>query len=252
MKEDLFVYVLGLGDDALVLGHRLSEWCSHAPTLEEDLALANMALDHLGQAQLLLQYAGELDPLKRSADDLVFFRSSEDFRNVQLAELAFSRDFAGTIVRQVFFGEFQLLFLEGLTGAKDNFLAGYAAKALKEISYHVRHVGAWLERLGQGTEESNRRTASAVTEILPFTAELFVETPETARARLEFDFPVRESLRDLWNGIIEARLTKAGLPYREAPALLNAAGRSGAHTAALSEMLLEMQSVARLCPEARW
>src|SRR3954465_7373412 len=145
---------LRLGDDRLVLGHRLSEWCGHAPILEEDIAIANIALDLVGQATLLLKTAAAIEGKGRTEDALAYFRDAVDFRNALLCELP-KGDFAVTIVRQFLFGVFALLQWERLTSSVNAELAGIAAKALKETRYHVRHAGEWVIMLGDGTEESH-------------------------------------------------------------------------------------------------
>jgi ring-1,2-phenylacetyl-CoA epoxidase subunit PaaC len=151
-----FPYLLGLGDDRLVLGHRLSEWCGHGPILEEDIALTNIALDLVGQATLFLKLAGAAEGKGRSEDDLAFLRDGIEYRNVLLAELP-RGDFAFTVVRQLLFSVFSLLQTEALACVGDAEVAGVAAKGAKETRYHVRHATQWVVTLGGGTEESHRR-----------------------------------------------------------------------------------------------
>jgi ring-1,2-phenylacetyl-CoA epoxidase subunit PaaC len=164
MPADLVVYLLRLGDDRLVLGHRLSEWCGHAPILEEDIALANIALDLIGQANLLLTSAGEAEDADRDADALAFLRDAIDYRNVLLVELP-KGDFAFTIARQFLFSVYGMLQADALQKSQHRDLAGIAAKMLKESRYHVRHTGEWILKLGDGTEESHNRLQSAVNEL---------------------------------------------------------------------------------------
>jgi len=168
-----FAYVLRLGDDRLVLGHRLSEWCGHAPILEEDIALANIALDLIGQATLLLGLAGKLEGAGRDADALAYLRDAIDYRNALLVELP-KGDFGVTIVRQLFYGVFALLQADALQRSTNAELAGIAAKAVKELRYHVRHSADWVLKLGGGTEESHRRTQTAVDDLWRYTGELFL------------------------------------------------------------------------------
>jgi len=169
----LFEYLCRLGDDRLVLGHRTSQWCGHAPILEEDIALANFALDFVGQAAAFLKLAGEVEGRGRDEDALAFLRDEYEFRNVQLVELPIG-DFAFTILREYLFDAFDVLFLARAVKSSHAFLAGIAAKALKEAQYHVRHSGDWVVRLGDGTEESHRRMQEALDQLWAFTGELFL------------------------------------------------------------------------------
>src|SRR6266567_5010235 len=159
--QPLFEYLLRLADDRLVLGHRLSEWCGHGPILEEDIALANISLDLIGQATLLLKLAGEVEGKGRNADALAYFRDAIEYRNAQLVELP-KGDFGVTIVRQLFFSVFALLQMEALQRSSNADLAGIAAKAVKENRYHVRHSAQWVITLGDGTDESHQRVQTAV------------------------------------------------------------------------------------------
>src|ERR1051326_7743472 len=168
-----FQYVLRLGDDRLVLGHHLSEWCGHGPILEEDIALANIALDLIGEAALLLKLAGQLEGKGRNEEAFSFFRDSIDYRNALLVELPIG-DFAFTIVRQLFFSTFSLLQMDALQRSSNTDLAGIAAKAVKEARYHVRHSAQWVVTLGDGTEESHGRAQRAVDDLWRYTGELFM------------------------------------------------------------------------------
>ena len=161
-----------MGDDRLVLGHRLSEWCGHGPVLEEDIALANVALDLIGQATHFLRLAGQVEGKGRDEDALAYFRDAIEYRNVNLVELP-NGDYGRTIVRSFLFDVWSVLLLEGLQRAAHTDLAGIAAKAHKEARYHVRHSGEWVVRLGDGTEESHRRVQAALDELWPYTGELF-------------------------------------------------------------------------------
>jgi len=167
LSEQVFDYLLRHADDRLVLGHRLSEWCGHAPMMEEDLALANIALDLIGQATLLYKLAAETENCGRTEDDLAFLRDPSEFRNLQLVEQP-KGDFAYTIARQFLFDAYDVLFLDQLSLSTHPELAGIAAKALKEAQYHLRHTQQWMLRLGDGTEESHRRLQDAVEDIWRF------------------------------------------------------------------------------------
>lgn len=237
-----FERLLELGDDALIMAQRLSEWVSRAPELEEDMALANIALDELGQARLLLSYAGEVEGAGRTEDDLAYLRTDREFRNCQLVELPNSGptgggglDFGITIARLLFFSAYQHRLYQGLTRSEDERLAAIAAKAEKETAYHLDHARMWLLRLGDGTEESHRRAQAAVDALWPYTHELFEGN----------------ELRDAWLSTVEKVLAEATLTRPEdgwAPT----GGRQGIHTEALSYLLGEMQSLHRAHPGATW
>ena len=178
MKEELFELLLRLGDDHLVLGHRVSEWCGHAPTLEEDLALPNIALDLIGQARSLYAYAGEVEGKGRDEDQLAYLRLEREYSNLLLVERP-NGDFAQTILRQLYFSVFMHAFWREAAKSTDATLAAIAAKAVKESVYHVRHAAEWTIRLGDGTEESARRMAEAVEALYPYTGEMFSADPVT-------------------------------------------------------------------------
>src|ERR1700734_1803374 len=173
-SDALFRYVLRLGDLSLVLGQRLGEWVGHSPALEEDLGLANIALDLIGQARLLLTYAGEVEGLGRGEDEIAFLRQHGEYLNAILVEQP-NGDFGQTIVRQVLIDAFQLELYERMTGSTDERLAAIAAKSVKETRYHLRYSAGWLVRLGDGTEESHARVQSALEKLWPYTVELFAE-----------------------------------------------------------------------------
>jgi ring-1,2-phenylacetyl-CoA epoxidase subunit PaaC len=243
-------YLLRLADDRLVLGHRLSEWCGHAPILEEDIALANIALDLVGQATLLLELAAAREGRGRTADDLAYFRDARDFRNLQLAELP-KGDFAFTIARQFLFDVYDVMVLEGLQGSADAELAGIAAKAYKEARYHLRHSGEWMLRLGDGTAESHRRAQDALDELWRFTGELFLPDELDARLAAEGLAPELATLRERWQEQVARVVTAATLRLPEDRSVARG-GRRGLHTEHLGLMLAEMQSVARAHPGAQW
>jgi ring-1,2-phenylacetyl-CoA epoxidase subunit PaaC len=246
----LFDYLVRLGDDRLVLGHRLSEWCGHGPILEEDIALANVALDLVGEATLLLKLAGETEGKGRDQDTLAYFRDSTDYRNALMMELP-KGDFAFTIVRQFFFSVFSLLQMQALQQSKNAELAGIAAKAVKEAKYHVRHSAQWVVTLGDGTPESHDRAQRAVDELWRYTGELFlsdsVETDVVA-AGLGVD---PSTLETPWRAQVDEILRRATLTV---PAVnyMQRGGRAGKHTEHLGHMLSEMQIVARSHPGASW
>ncbi|MET0152163.1 MAG: 1,2-phenylacetyl-CoA epoxidase subunit PaaC [Candidatus Binatia bacterium] len=248
--KDLAEYCLRLGDDRLVLGHRLSEWCGHAPVLEEELALGNLALDLLDQSAVFLKLAGCLEGCGRSADELAFFRAVSAFRNLLLVEQP-NGDFASTIARQYLFDVFDLHLATSLETSTDRDLASCAARAAREAAYHVRHSRQWALRLGDGTEESHRRMQTAIDDLWTFTGELFESDPLVERlveARVVHD---PQALRAPWHDAVRATLAEAGLREPSEPTL-RSGGRRGMHGECLDRMLSEMQSVARAFPGASW
>jgi len=243
-------YVLRLADLSLVLGQRLGEWIGHAPAIEEDLGLANTALDLIGQARLLLAYAGEIEGRGRSEDDLAFLREQGEFLNPVLAEQP-NGDFGQTIVRQVLIDAFQLELYERLATSADARLAAIAAKSVKETRYHFRYSAGWLMRLGDGTEESRARVQSALEKFWPLTVELFAED-DLDRAMAEAGVAPRlDEVRAAWILRIEALLAEATLT-RPADRTYSWFGKRGQHSEHLGYMLAEMQHLQRAHPGARW
>lgn len=243
-------YVLRLADNALILGQRLSEWTGHAPVLEEELALANIALDLLGQSRLLLTHAGRLEAAGRDEDRLAFLRSDHQFRNVTLVELP-NGDFGRTVLRNFLVSAFQLEVWQTLLGSHDAELAAIAEKSLKETRYHVKHSADWVLRLGDGTEESHIRMQSGLDYLWPYTAELFSENPvdhEIAAAGLGAPW---SKLEPAWDDAVGRVLTEATLtiPARTA---FRSRGKLGMHSEYLGHLLAEMQHLQRAHPGARW
>ena len=250
MTDNLFQYLLRLGDDRLVLGHRLSEWCGHGPILEEDIALANIALDLIGQTTLLLKLAGEIEGKGRSEDDLAYFREAIDYRNVQMVELA-KGDYAFTTVRQFFFDVASFHVLEQLQSSSHKELAGIAAKGFKEVRYHVRHSSEWVVRMGDGTEESHSRAQKAVNELWRFTAEMF-EADDIDRAMKDEGVGADlDVIEPKWDEVVRDVLSRATLTIPSDPPAMTG-GRRGRHSEHLGKMLSEMQIVARSHPGAAW
>ena len=250
MRQDLFTYLLRLGDDRLILGHRLSEWCGHGPILEEDIALANIALDLIGQANLILQLAGEVEGAGRDQDALAYFREAVDFRNVLLAETP-NGDFGDTIVRQFLYSLHALLVLEPLQRSAHVTLSGIAAKAYKEVRYHVRHSGEWLIKLGDGTDESHTRVQRSLDRAWRYTGELF-ESDDVERRLAAHGVAVDPaSVRDAWYAQVRDVVATATLTL-PADAYMPRGGRQGRHTEHLGHLLAEMQIVARSHPDAKW
>jgi ring-1,2-phenylacetyl-CoA epoxidase subunit PaaC len=249
-RDPLIEYLLRLGDDRVVLGHRLSEWCGHAPILEEDIATANIALDLVGHATMLLGLAGELEGGGRDADALAFFRDEREFRNLLLCELP-RGDFAFTTVRQLLFDAWSLQLLEALSASTHAELAGIAAKALKETRYHLRHSSEWVLRLGDGTEESHARAQAALDELWPWTGELTYQDEVDDKLHGDGVVPDLDALRPTWDALVRDVIARATLRIPEGP-LRVAGGRFGRHTEHLGHMLAEMQIVARSHPGAAW
>lgn len=245
-----FDYLLRLGDDSLVLGQRLGEWCGHAPTLEIDLSLANVALDLIGQATYMLGHAGTVEGAGRDADRLAFHRDALDFRNCLLVEQP-NGDFAQTMARQFLFSTAQRLVFQELAGSTDSHLAAIAAKAVKEVAYHADLAAGWVVRLGDGTEESHRRMADGVEWMARFVDEMFVmdalETGLHARG-LAVD---RAALRPAFDATVAATLAEATLPPLPAHRPVTG-GRRGHHSEHLGHLLAPMQHLQRTYPNAVW
>jgi ring-1,2-phenylacetyl-CoA epoxidase subunit PaaC len=246
----LFDYTLRLADNALVLGHRLSEWCGHAPVLEEDLALPNMALDLIGQARGLYTYAGQVEGRGRDEDALAYLRDTVEFRNVLLVEQP-NGDFAATIVRHLLYAAFAHPYYEALAHSNDATLAGIAAKAVKEIAYHVRHASEWTIRLGDGTDESHRRAQDALDQLWPYTGEMF-ETDQVERALIEVGVAADPAnVRPMWQRTIETVLGEATLS-RPREGWMQTGGRAGRHSEHLGFILAELQFLQRSYPGSTW
>ncbi|MGW7549124.1 1,2-phenylacetyl-CoA epoxidase subunit PaaC [Streptomyces sp. NPDC054770] len=225
---------LALGDDALVLAQRLAEWVTRAPELEEEVALANIGLDLLGQARLLYARAGQTDGTGRGEDAYAYFRDPDEFRNVRLAELP-GGDFAFSVLRLLVFASWRLAHFTELASAPDPVLAAIAAKGVKELAYHRQYAAEWVVRLGDGTEESHARMVTALEAQAPYWEDLFAA----------------HDVRDAVLADLHQVLDAAGLPMPHVPSA-SGQGRDGDHTGHLAPLLAELQSVARAHPEATW
>jgi ring-1,2-phenylacetyl-CoA epoxidase subunit PaaC len=246
MDSPLFDYTLGLGDDALVSAQRTSWWISRAPELEEDVALANIGLDQLGQARTLLAYAGEVEGAGRTEDDLAYLRDDREFRNVKLVERPMT-DFGVAMARLLVLATYQLHLYRALATDTDETLAGIAGKAVKEVAYHVDHATHWVLRLGDGTDVSHARMQAALDAEWPYVAELFTPVAPELRGRVADPATVREPvLADVRRVVAEATLTVPDV----APAV--GGGRDGLHTEHLGHLLAEMQHLHRSHPGATW
>lgn len=249
-ESPLVLYTLRRADDALILGHRVSEWCGHAPMLEEEMALANMGLDLIGQARELYSYAAQVENAGHDEDKLAYLRDERQYRNLLLVEQP-NGDFARTIARQFFYSAFADPYWRAMIISKDATLAAIAAKSEKESAYHLRHSSEWMIRLGDGTEESHRRAQSAIDDLWAFTGELF-HSDEGDAALISSGIAIDpESLRGRWSETVSNVLNEATLKL-PANDWMQKGGRSGNHTEHLGHLLSELQSMQRTFPNATW
>lgn len=243
-------YLLRLGDSALLNAQRLIEWCGRGPVLEEEVALANLAMDDLGQARAFLSHAGAIEGQGRDEDALAFLRDGVDFANVLMVELP-AGDFAETMVRQFLYKAYLVELYGALCYSADPQLAAIAAKSLKEISYHRRHARAWVIRLGDGTEESRRRALAALDQLWMYTGELFaMDAVDEAMLHAGIGVDL-SSLKPAWDEIVDQTLFEATL-RRPEDGWMQSGGRQGQHTEHLVPLLAEMQFLQRNHPGARW
>ncbi|MEM7190577.1 MAG: 1,2-phenylacetyl-CoA epoxidase subunit PaaC [Pseudomonadota bacterium] len=249
-STELFTLLLRLADDHLIMGHRISEWCGHAPMLEEDLALPNIALDMIGQARALYTYAGEVEGKGRTEDDLAYFRVDREFMNCLLAERP-NVDFGHTMLKIFYFAAFMELWWQRAENSTDATLAGIAGKAVKESAYHVRHSAEWLIRLGDGTDESARRMASAVAALHGYTPELFETDAVTDAMAGAGIAPDPTELLAPWSALVTQVFADAFLEVPETP-FPRTGGRKGLHGEEMGLLLSEMQSLQRQMPGLTW
>lgn len=250
-QNDLIEYLLRLGDSALIQGQRLCQWCGHAPALEEELALMNVGLDLVGQARNWLEYAAELLDDGRTADDLAFRRDERAYRNLLLVEQP-NGDYAVTILKQFLYDAWHLPVLAGLSQSSDERIAGIAAKAVKEVTYHLRRSGEWVERLGDGTEESHARMLAAIPEVWRFTVELTSADDSEQRLCAAGITPDAAQVAAAWQNTVSALFASATLPVPPAPSYFYLNARRGLHTEHLGILLAEMQFLPRAYPDATW
>lgn len=250
MSNSLFEYVLRLGDDSLILGQRLSEWCGHGPVLEEDIATTNIALDLIGQATTLLDYAAELEGKGRSADDIAFLRIDREYKNLLLVEQE-NGDFGKTMMRQFFFDAYRKLLFEKLVSSSDEHLAAIAEKSLKETKYHLKHSSEWVIRLGDGTEESHERVQDSLTELWRYTGELFFENEVDEELKASGVIPDISDLKDNWNELVKSVLAEATLIIPDNNWQFDG-GRVGKHSEHLGHLLSVMQYMQRAYPNMEW
>ena len=251
VKESKIAYLLRLADDRLILGQRMSEWCGHGPVLEEDLALANMALDLIGHASSLYAYAAEVEDEGRDEDHFAYFRDDYEFTNLQLCELP-KGDFAFTIARQFLFSSFSYFQYQQLKEAKDEQFAGMIDKHFKEVKYHLRHSRDWVLKLGDGTEESKERMQEAFDELWMYTGELFYIDGVDEMMLAEGNGADLLSFKDEWKKLVEDTLTEATLSVPDWDQFVMTGSRTGMHTEHLGHMLAQMQFLRRSHPDADW
>jgi ring-1,2-phenylacetyl-CoA epoxidase subunit PaaC len=249
-ETPLVLYALRRADDALILGHRLSEWCGHAPAMEEDMALANMGLDLLGQARELYSYAAKVEGKGNDEDKFAYLRDVRQYRNLLLLEQP-NGDFAHTMVRQFFYAAFADLYWRAMMKSGDTTLAAVAAKSEKESAYHLRHSSEWIVRLGDGTAESHRRAQQAIDDLWAFTGEMF-DADDSERALIDGGVAVDPTgLRQQWLKTVLSVVDEATLTVPTSD-WMQQGGRSGKHSEHLGHLLSELQSMQRTFPGATW
>jgi ring-1,2-phenylacetyl-CoA epoxidase subunit PaaC len=263
MNKHLIDYTLHHADNALILGHRNSEWCGHGPVLEQDIAITNISLDLIGLARNFYQYAATLmnaqkasSPLGEgvggevSEDSLAYFRNSSDFKNLLLVEQP-KGDWAQTILRQFFFSAYQYLLFEQLKESKDEQIAAITVKALKEVTYHLRWSSEWVIRLGDGTKESQSRMKRAIDELWGYTGEMFLPAENVLQLQDNGICPDVSFLKETWMQKVNEIFSEAGLAV-PSTSLIHMGGKEGKHSEYLDDILKELQSVARAYPDASW
>lgn len=249
-QEALFEVLLRLGDTTLILGHRVSEWCGHSPALEEDIALSNVALDLIGQTQMWLGLAAEVEGKGRTADDLAYLRDAWDFRNLLLVERP-NGDFGHTLMRQFLFDAWHFELLKALSNSADRRVAEIAQKAAKEVAYHLERSSDLVVRLGDGSEESRRRMQAALEAFWPYTGEMFLADDKDIAVAAAGIAPDPASLRAPWEATVRDVLGEATLAIPES-AFAHKGGKRGVHTEHLGYILAEMQFLQRAYPGASW
>lgn len=250
-SQALFEYLLRLADDRLVLGHRISEWCGHGPILEEDIALSNIALDLIGHASSILEYAGHVEGKNRDADRLAYWRDVREYRNLKMVELP-NGDFGFTMARIYLFSTYSHLLYEQLVHSTDGTLRGLSEKALKEVRYHLRHSRNWMLRLGDGTDESHWRIQQSIDDLWMYTREFFERDEVNDMLSTTGIVPDMRDLQKHWEDEVSDTLQQATLSHPDNDQHMATGGRNGIHTEHLGYLLGEMQSLTRMYPEAKW
>lgn len=250
LQEAKFKYLLRLGDSNLIIGHRLSEWCGSGPILEEDIALINIALDFVGNATSILEYAAKVEGKGRTEDDLAFLRNERDFQNLLITEQP-NGDYATTIVRQFLYDVYTHYVYEALKSSKDETISALAAKSHKEVTYHLRHTTEWMYRLGDGTEESHERMQNALNDLWMFTSDMFDADEVDAMMLKEGMAPDLSKVKADWEKHVNQVIDKATLTIPTYN-IKQKGSREGKHSEHLGFLLAEMQSVHRAYPDAKW
>lgn len=249
-NEALYNYVLRLGDDSLILGQRLGEWCGHGPILEEDIAMTNISLDLIGQAMSLLDYAGELDGQGKDHDALAFLRFENEYRNALLVEQP-NGDFANTMMRQFLFDAFRKPLYEKLLHSTDKQIAAIAEKSLKETRYHLKHTSEWIIRLGDGTDESHERAQKALDLLWRYTDELFSETEADLTLISLGMVPAMSEIKEQWSKTVSSVLEEATLVIPTNNWQFEG-GRRGIHSEHFGYLLSDLQYMQRAYPNMKW
>ncbi len=250
MNEHLYNYLLRLGDDSLILGHRVSEWCGHGPILEEDIAMTNISLDLIGQATSIFQYAAKIENKGRDEDDIAFLRFDKDYKNLLLVEQP-NGDFGMTMMRQFLFDAFRKPLFELLQKSSDTQLSAIAEKSLKETKYHLKHSSEWVIRLGDGTEESHQRVQESLDTLWRYTAELFYEVEVDQALKAEGILPNLDQVKVEWTRNVREVLDRATLTI-PTNGWEQIGGRKGLHSEHLGFLLAEMQYIQRAYPGMKW
>ena len=249
-NEALFNYTLRLGDDSLILGQRLAEWCGHGPILEEDIAITNISLDLIGQATNLLNYAALIENKDRNADNIAFLRLEKEYCNILLVE-QLNGDFGDTMMRQFLFDAFRKPLFEMLQFSKDKQLAAIAEKSLKETKYHLKHSSEWIIRLGDGTEESHQRIQNSLTNLWRYTDELFfIDESDTLLSGLGI-IPDFSKIKEVWSANVTAVFEQSTLQI-PANNWQFEGGRKGRHSEHMGYLLAELQYMQRAYPNMEW
>jgi ring-1,2-phenylacetyl-CoA epoxidase subunit PaaC len=249
--EAIVQFATRLGDDTMVLAHRMSEWCSNGPFLEEDIAMSNIALDLFGQSRIIYTYAGEQEGKGRTEDDFAYKRDVHEFTSCLLVEYP-NTDFGYTMVRQLMYSSFQMLLYAGMEESSDEGLASFATKSLKEVKYHWRHASRWVVRLGDGTQESRDRVQDAVNVLWSYRHELFEEDELTKFLLNEGVIPDLKEIEKLYESMIQEVLEEATLIIPEKEGYIASGGRKGHHSEHLGHILAEFQTLVRAYPDAQW
>ncbi len=249
-KQNLYRFCVALGDDAVVLSHRLSEWCSNAPYLEEDIALTNVALDYIGRARMFYQYAVDLEGQNNTEDDIAYGRNEREFTNLLIHELPIN-DFAFTMLRQFFIDVFYCQYLEKLSESSDQTVAAIASKAVKESRYHLQRSEPWIKQLSEGTDESRGKILNALVELESFIGELFL-MPDWEQALVGSGIAIdRKQLKSSWSHYVTQFLADSEIDFNPVEMKISG-GREGIHTEFLGHMLSEMQYIQRSMPGLQW